>query len=76
MLARLLSVVLCFKMILSLSVCAGNVDDKFYKEDDPTRVIYDAGRKVSLEKLTVTIAKFWVVLLLLAYLPYVCVVWM
>lgn len=59
MISRLLAVVLCFAMVLSLAACGGVSDDKFYKENDPIQVTDGAGRKVSFEKPAETIATSW-----------------
>ncbi len=59
MVTRLLAVVLCLAMVLSLAACGGVSDDKFLNESDPIQITDGAGRKVSFPEPAKKVATNW-----------------
>lgn len=56
---RLLTVILCFAMVMSLVACGDISDDKFLNESDSIQIVDGAGRRVSFKEPAQTIATSW-----------------
>lgn len=56
---KLMSFMLCFVLVLSLTACGGSSNDKFYNESDPIQVTDGAGRQVSFPEPATKVATNW-----------------